>query len=372
MSPVSTMTSLADAKFRRQVWPSLDVQEYHLILLGCLKAEPRDSRQRTELTVSKGEKSSLEFCGMLFMIVAGLLLREPLTSAFVHTTPTPIRPSTWLSGIDRKEWRTSSYRESGSFSKNLVSSLTNFVNSLSCDGDNKERVASLSPIALPPSSPQELLDRIRKDYVENNYLWTGDIDLASFHSQCEFTDPTLSFTGRDQFVANIQNLKSIVDVLVKGDCRSDLLDIQLNEAMFKRDGTWWGNWPFSCGSQKLMSLVGQNFGSTKQARPSFKLWFTTKNGKFPPVLLFYNWSRRLAPFQTRKFLADFGLRSSIPRRPTSFPVGAEPLPELTRESLFLSVSSAALRTSLLQCIVPRLRPHNRSRHYLDRNNLLLR
>ena len=72
------------------------------------------------------------------------------------------------------------------------------------------------------------MERIREDYTVNNYLWTGKIDLSSFDDQCRFTDPTLSFTGTDQFVNNIQNLRPIVDKLISpGACRSDLLDIQL-------------------------------------------------------------------------------------------------------------------------------------------------
>jgi hypothetical protein len=66
----------------------------------------------------------------------------------------------------------------------------------------------------PPRSPRELLERIRQDYIVKNYLWTGDIDMACFDSQCTFTDPTLSFTGTDQFVQNIQNLKPLVDRLL--------------------------------------------------------------------------------------------------------------------------------------------------------------
>ena len=34
------------------------------------------------------------------------------------------------------------------------------------------------------------MERIREDYVEKNYLWTGDIDTSSFETDCRFTDPT--------------------------------------------------------------------------------------------------------------------------------------------------------------------------------------
>ena len=83
---------------------------------------------------------------------------------------------------------------------------------------------------LPPSprSPSELATRIRKDYVVRNYLWTGDIDLACFDENCQFTDPTISFTSRDTFVRNTQNLKVLVDKIATRT-RSELLDITVND-----------------------------------------------------------------------------------------------------------------------------------------------
>lgn len=83
---------------------------------------------------------------------------------------------------------------------------------------------------LPPASPNELLEKIKEDYIINNYLWTGDIYTPAFEKECRFTDPTLSFTGTDQFVSNVQNLRPILDLLMEpNQCKSDLLDISLNE-----------------------------------------------------------------------------------------------------------------------------------------------
>jgi len=124
----------------------------------------------------------------------------------------------------------SGYEDSGLASKGIVSALTNFFNSIqpveaSVDTGSIER----------PVSPQELLARIRDDYTVKNYLWTGDIDLGAFNPACRFTDPTLSFTGTDTFVKNIQNLRPIVEALTQTkdksekNCRSDLLDIELCE-----------------------------------------------------------------------------------------------------------------------------------------------
>ena len=123
---------------------------------------------------------------------------------------------------------TSTYETSDASSRGIVSSLTGVVNLImgpSKDADEKDK--QLSP---PPASPQELLERIKADYIVNNYLWTGDIDLAAFEEDCQFTDPTLTFTGRDKFVSNVSNLRPIVDALIEpGGCASKLLDISLNE-----------------------------------------------------------------------------------------------------------------------------------------------
>lgn len=67
-------------------------------------------------------------------------------------------------------------------------------------------------------------------------MWTGDIHIPAFEKDCRFTDPTLSFTGRDQFVSNVQNLRPILDALMEStddpngiSCKSNLLEISLNE-----------------------------------------------------------------------------------------------------------------------------------------------
>ncbi len=123
-----------------------------------------------------------------------------------------------------------SYETSDVSSKGLVSSLTGMVNLFMGDGGRKEDENDdlLQP---PPQSPSELMEKIREDYVENNYLWTGNIYLPAFEPGCTFTDPTLSFVGTDKFVSNVKNLVPIVDFL-KGDDgtnKSELLNIDINE-----------------------------------------------------------------------------------------------------------------------------------------------
>jgi hypothetical protein len=84
------------------------------------------------------------------------------------------------------------------------------------------------------------MEKIKDDYVVNNYLWTGDIYLPAFEPNCQFTDPTLSFVGTDKFVSNVENLQPILDFLTKEDDvrKSDLLDIQLNDEEGYIESRW--------------------------------------------------------------------------------------------------------------------------------------
>ena len=133
---------------------------------------------------------------------------------------------------------TSTYETSDASSRGIVSSLTGAVNLImGTPVDSAEKDERVLP--PPPSSPEELLERIRNDYVQRNYLWTGDIDLAAFEEDCQFTDPTLTFTGRYKFVSNVSNLRPIVDALIEpGGCASNLLDISLN----KKEGYVQSRW----------------------------------------------------------------------------------------------------------------------------------
>jgi len=133
----------------------------------------------------------------------------------------------------------SSYESSASVTKGLVSSLTSLTNNI-FGGDKKETSSSAGNIPEdtrytsnnnrnPPTSPEELLNRIKLEYTQNNYLWTGNIDISSFVSNCTFTDPTLSFVGVDKYVTNVGNLVPIVEYALGTEQRSNskLLDIVL-------------------------------------------------------------------------------------------------------------------------------------------------
>ncbi|KAG7354140.1 DUF2358 domain containing protein [Nitzschia inconspicua] len=132
-----------------------------------------------------------------------------------------------------------SYEDTDGASKGIVSTLTNLVNTLSNQptirvGEIDETASVLSIDTAtssssrnnPPSSPNELLERLRQDYEDRNYLWTGDLDLRCFEKDCRFTDPTLSFQGIDTFAKNTKNLVPLVKAFVE-DYESRLLSIEL-------------------------------------------------------------------------------------------------------------------------------------------------
>ena len=145
------------------------------------------------------------------------------------------------SSTNNKAPETLGFDDTDVASKGLVSSLTNLVNSWVNGSRTKNAFTTitsssnssstlLDQLSPPPTSPEELLQRIRADYQEHNYLWTGHIDLPCFEEACRFQDPTLEFVGRLQFVENVQNLQPLVNNLIPAahDKQSRLFSIQLH------------------------------------------------------------------------------------------------------------------------------------------------
>ena len=132
----------------------------------------------------------------------------------------------------------------------------------------KEGEWDLRSHGAPPFTPQELLERIRSDYVTHNYLWTGNLDVACFDKHCRFTDPTLSFTGTAQFARNVRNLRPFVDWLV-GSCRSELLD----SAMFEEEGYVQTRW------NMVGTLDGLPWKPTINVVGRTKFWFERQPSK---------------------------------------------------------------------------------------------
>ena len=128
----------------------------------------------------------------------------------------------------------SSYESSTSFIKGIVSSLTSVSNFFSLsnevDSSPEEQMVASQTLNSSPTTAEELLDRIKADYTENNYLWTGKLDTSAFTQNCKFTDPTISFEGIDKYVQNVGNLVPVVKFLLgkKQYSRSELLEISSN------------------------------------------------------------------------------------------------------------------------------------------------
>lgn len=61
----------------------------------------------------------------------------------------------------------------------------------------------------PPQSVRETMARIKEDN-EREYFLSGKIDKLIYDEQCEFSDPFVSFKGRDRFVENLENLGSFI------------------------------------------------------------------------------------------------------------------------------------------------------------------
>ena len=128
----------------------------------------------------------------------------------------------------------SSYESSTSLIKGIVSALTSVSNFFSLNDTSiasPEQTSSLNAELTPPTTAPELLERITADYAENNYLWTGKLDISAFRSDCQFTDPTISFKGIDKYVQNVGNLVPVVEFLLGKEqySKSELLEISNND-----------------------------------------------------------------------------------------------------------------------------------------------
>jgi hypothetical protein len=65
--------------------------------------------------------------------------------------------------------------------------------------------------SVSPTSVDDAIRRLRADYAgtpndPRPYFLTGKMDVALYDEQCVFADPFVSFSGRDRFVSNLENL----------------------------------------------------------------------------------------------------------------------------------------------------------------------
>ncbi|WZN65635.1 hypothetical protein HKI87_12g71950 [Chloropicon roscoffensis] len=95
-------------------------------------------------------------------------------------------------------------------------------------GGGSGRPAGHSQDSRPPISPEDLLEGLRSDYEDRNYLFTGDVDPDLYAIDCVFTDPTISFQGLETFQKNLENLSPIVDFFLQ-EGKTTLYSIALDE-----------------------------------------------------------------------------------------------------------------------------------------------
>lgn len=118
----------------------------------------------------------------------------------------------------------SSYSDTDAASKGFVSTLTNLFNTATAATTSSDDETARDRKA-PPQTVEELQSRIRDDYVVNNYLWTGKLDLDCFQETSRFRDPTLDFVGVDKFKQNTDSLVPLVERFFE-NYQSVLLDIR--------------------------------------------------------------------------------------------------------------------------------------------------
>lgn len=97
--------------------------------------------------------------------------------------------------------------------KSAVSALTDLFVGLDTRQKSGNQAAVAPPHVLVSHTPEQLLEGLRRDYLEA-YLWTGDIDPSLYEPSCSFTDPTISFKGLDVFQRNVASLRPLVNNFV--------------------------------------------------------------------------------------------------------------------------------------------------------------
>jgi len=73
---------------------------------------------------------------------------------------------------------------------------------------NKQKTSN-TDLTQPPQSLPETYQRIQDDN-DRNYFLSGQVDTEIYDVDCIFSDPFVSFAGRDRFVDNLQNLGSFI------------------------------------------------------------------------------------------------------------------------------------------------------------------
>jgi len=128
----------------------------------------------------------------------------------------------------------SSYESSPDWTKSVVGGLTSLVNGVMGGNEVSDPVVR----KFERITSDHLLEGIREDFEERQYLWSGDIDVELYDEACTFTDPTLSFQGLNTFITNLQNLRPILDTVVPEDQRKCILHSLSREESGKVVAEW--------------------------------------------------------------------------------------------------------------------------------------
>jgi hypothetical protein len=120
---------------------------------------------------------------------------------------TPTRPILF----SKKDSESSTTKEADPLAKGAWYAVEAFGNLFGAATTRKEDEEGPNNYSLdePPKSLQETLQRI-KDDNDRSYFLSGEVDRLIHDEMCTFSDPFVSFEGRDRFISNLANLGSFI------------------------------------------------------------------------------------------------------------------------------------------------------------------
>ena len=114
------------------------------------------------------------------------------------------------------------YASSSGVAKAVVGGLTQVINTLVPVEEREPRRRRFKSLSV-----DALVEGLRSDFFEKEYLWSGKLDAELYAEECEFSDPTLSFTGLATFERNLKSLDPIIEKVVPPENRRvSLVDIR--------------------------------------------------------------------------------------------------------------------------------------------------
>lgn len=123
-----------------------------------------------------------------------------------------------------------------SLTRGLVSSLTVAVNAL---GGKGAEPAAARVREFDLLTGDAVLEGLRRDFVDKEYLWSGQITPELYDESCVFTDPTLSFCGLSTFEANLENLDPWINRFVPAENRKvELYSLKLVDEGCTIEANW--------------------------------------------------------------------------------------------------------------------------------------